>query len=140
MEHKEIDSDFAKVKYEQNLESMRHVQRLEATEMGFVVTAYGVLVAGLLNVAGKDAALFSQHWEILAPVCGLGLVMAGVLTYHFRRRWSSFYKHRDRLNEALWLLGEHFGTKKDKAGYRVRILLVWALAIAVVLLCIFLWA
>lgn len=140
MENKEPDREFAKLKYQQNLESMRHVQRLEAAEMGFVVTAYGVLIAGLLGLAGKDAAVFSRRWEIPMPVGGLVLVMAVVLTCHFRKRRHSFYEHRRRLNEALEVLGEPYSTKQEKAGFRMRLVLIWALTLAVISLGVFLTA
>ncbi len=140
MPDKEDDKGFAKLKHVQNLESMRHVQKLEATEMGFVVAAYGVLIASLLNVAGKDAAGFSGRWGTLVPVGALVLVMAVVLTCHFEKRKRSFYEHRCRLNKALKVLGEPCSTKVEKAGFRMRLILIWALTLTVISLAVFLTA
>jgi hypothetical protein len=131
------DSEFLRRKYEQNLESMRHVQKLEATEMGFVITAYGILIAGLLNVAAKSPALFGPGLAFVLSI--LVIAMAGLFCWHFLKRRKSFYGHRKSLNESLKALGEPFDEKEEWSGHLTRVGMI-AILIATAIIVIFIVA
>lgn len=129
MEKKQPDKEFAKLKYKQALEGMRHVQRLEATEIGFAAVAYAVVIAGLLNAAEGRLGRLTARWLAV-----LSILAAGTLVYHFWRRRASYYRHVRRLEEGLAALGEPCEIKHSWAGLSIRVAIIVILTVAVLLL------
>ena len=125
----EQDRDFAKLKYTQALESMRHVQKLEATEMGFVMAIYGVVIAALIG-APQQLVRCRGFWG----VASISLPTAGILCYHFGRRRKSFYRHAERLKQACAVLGEPCPIRREQAGFATRVGLILIATLAVILL------
>lgn len=111
MTENDRDRDFAKLKYAQSLEGMRHVQKVEAIEIGLVVVAYGIAIAGLLN-ARPGGLGRSGVWALAI----FSVLVAAVLIFHFWRRRESYYRHVKRLEEALRLLGETCNINEKLGG------------------------
>ena len=129
MPEKEADRELAKLKYVQALEGMRHVQRVEATEIGFVMVTYAVVIAGLLNM--RERALgHSGAWLVVI----FSVLFAGTLIFHFYRRRASYYRHVRRFEEASATLGEACNIKDSWAGFLIRAGIMVILTVAMVLL------
>ena len=129
MPEKEPDREFARLKYVQALEGMRHVQKLEATEMGFAAVAYTVVIAGLLNARQGMLGRAGVRWLAV-----LSILVAGTLIYHFWRRRASYYRHVGRLEEALAALGEACEIKHSWAGFSIRVAIIAILTLALMFL------
>jgi hypothetical protein len=116
----------------QYLEGMRHVQSLEATEMAFVVAAFGFLIGGLLSRSEVKPLVF---WVLVAAVS----LMASLLAPHFRGRRSTHYwlriQHQRLLNELGWV--EHIKPAQRWFGFQMRVGMVSVLSTAVIVIA---WA
>jgi len=129
MEEMNRDVGLAELKYTQALEGMRHVQRLEATEIGFVMVGYAVIIAGLLNAAEGRLGRLTVRWLAV-----LSILVGGILIYHFWRRRASYYRHVRRLQEASVALGEPCEIKDSWAGFAIRVAIIVILTVAILLL------
>lgn len=78
------------------LEGMRHVQTLEATEMAFVIAAFGFLVGGLVT-RGKEPLGCLAFWVLV----GVASSISFLLIRHFRGRRNTHYWLREQHHRIL---------------------------------------
>ncbi len=126
------DEEIAREKLKQldYLESMRHLQTLEATEMGFVIAAYGLVINGLVRAGHSFWA--SETFRVLFH---LSLLLAALLIWHFCARRSTYYWLRDRHHELLKQRGWTHSIKPGRSlfGIAMRVGVIVVLTLAVVL-------
>ena len=124
-----LDFETDKLGYTETLESMRHIQRLEAIEMGFVVTAYGILIAGVLNA--RDSFFSSWGFWVLFI---LPTPLSGLLFRHFCARRDGYLERRtefERLHKQLF--GAWPGKGRKWFGYLTRLFMITFLALGALL-------
>jgi len=107
-----------KLKHLQYLEGMRHLQTLEATEMGFAVAACAVLIGRVLAVP-SGRLCDSQFW-LFTIVASLA---AFLLVRHLAGRRKSYYwlraQHHRILNQRRW--SDHIKSDRSRFGFDMRI-------------------
>ncbi len=122
-----------KLKLLQHTESMRHLQALEATEMGFVIAAFGFLIGALLGRIhqASNKRLGCLTFWVLAAVASL---TAPLLVRHFRGRRETYYWVRRKYHTILRELGwaEHVKPGESLFGFGMRIGIICTLSVALI--------
>jgi hypothetical protein len=122
----------------QNAEAMRHIQTLEAVEMGFVIALYCALLAGLLSLGTKGSWL-AEPWRA-RTICVAATVVGLLLCWNFCHRWKRYYTYNEYRNTALEALGDpykenqDFEKKKHLSGLVMRLGVIVFLTLAVILI------